>query len=141
MWFSILISNYLAILVNTEQVPFLSEMHDMGEVRTLFAAEVRSEFARMTVFPMYLRCPMTKSDRNIAKMIESKEFCSFHNSIYKNIEINTNIMTDETKYITAERRKKLLKAFERYDRKALKYLINNIKLIKDMCDDFLLHCS
>ena len=75
MWFSILISNYLAILVNTEQVPFLSEMHDMGEVRTLFAAEVRSEFARMTVFPMYLPCPMTKSDRNIAKVIESKEFC------------------------------------------------------------------
>ena len=56
------------------------------------------------------------------------------NNNYKNIEINKNIMTDEFKYITEARRNKLLKAFVKYDRKALKYMINNINLIRSICN-------
>lgn len=57
-----------------------------------------------------------------------------HNASYKDIKILDQLKTDETKYFSNERASKVFKAVELYDRKALKYMINNINFIREICN-------
>ena len=64
-----------------------------------------------------------------------EKLITFINNNYNNILIDKKKVSNEIKYVSNKRANRALKAFEKYDRKALKYMINNIGMVRDICNN------